>query len=188
VLLDRIREIYTGDKRDAEWQDYLKQVVTSAKERAPYAYVMAQFNEAHKTADGLTFLESLQPQRETDQDYLATLARLETEAGRQEKAVELYQKAIKAQPENPGANMALADLYDKMGKTDLAISQYKDILDKRDNSWIRTKYAGLLEKQGKKAEALEQYKAILKSDPASADAKSGISRLGPSEPAATEKK
>ena len=175
--MSSLSKIYTDDKKETEWLDYLKQLVTSTEEGAPYDNVAAEFQKAGKLADGVAFLESLAAKREKDQPLMMTLAHWSAEAGQPEKAVEIYKKMLAQDEQQPFVHYSLAGLYEKINKPDEALEEYSKCLEPRDVPPVRLKYAALLEKQGKKTEALAEYRKVAEADPANEEARAGITRL-----------
>lgn len=93
-------------------------------------------------------------------DFDAAMAFIKTEE--YEKAIELFNKVVKAVPSNSIANINLALAYKKLGKLKQAEESLKlALIAEPDNPVAHNEYALLNRKAGKFAEARSLYEKIL---------------------------
>lgn len=89
----------------------------------------------------------------------ATNARL---AGKQAKAVELFQQCLKVDPRNAAAMFELGKLYHQGQNANLALDMAKRAVETdKENIWYRFLLADLLQQYGRPAEAVTVYRGIL---------------------------
>ncbi|MCL5290975.1 MAG: tetratricopeptide repeat protein [Actinobacteria bacterium] len=112
-------------------------------------------------------------------DAKVAIALTYQQMGDNDKAVKSFEEIVKAQPSNDIARLALARARFDKGDYQEALALVRQ-LEKSDAGEADVYYlAGqIYEKLGKKTSAKAEYEKIFKLDPASADAKSAIERLG----------
>jgi tetratricopeptide (TPR) repeat protein len=87
-------------------------------------------------------------------------------SGRQEKARNLFKKAMSLDPRFPDARMHLATVYEQAGETEQAVSCYQQVLAHHPGKFVaRYLLANQLKAQGKLEEAIEHYRKIMQQQP-----------------------
>ena len=120
----------------------------------------------------------------TDKRYLnQRLAQLYNQHGRPDKALALYQNAVKEQPDDYTANSTLAQALTDANRAPEAIAIYERLLANPSlptgaQSFLRNRIGSLYEKQNDKPNAVKQYRAALKINAKDAQATEGLKRLG----------
>lgn len=102
---------------------------------------------------------------EEERNLYPTLASLYERAEMYDKAAEAYGKLIKMYPGNFRYNLALAAVYEKMGKDKEAELEYKKIMDEAKEQWAidraQTKLFELYKKQNRLGEVAAEYEKVL---------------------------
>jgi len=97
--------------------------------------------------------------------------------GSLDKALSVYQVAVKLYPRDPGLLVALGDLFRKVGLDDRAMPQYQAALKADpDNATAHTALGGILTEQGLFPAATPHFKAALSRKPKDLDAMLGLGR------------
>lgn len=102
---------------------------------------------------------------EEERNLYPTLASLYERAKMYDKAAEAYGKLIKMYLGNFRYNLALAAVYEKMGKDKEAELEYKKIMDEAKDQWAidraQTKLFELYRRQNKLGEVAAEYEKVL---------------------------
>jgi len=142
------------------------------------------YENADEYEKALDLYNEFYKQNPADNDICERIAHVNRILGNNEKAIELYSKLLKSDPNNIVALTQLADLYedtDKLlcyvtrarvneqeGSLSHALSNYKKALGEADNPqdtmYIRLSIAEILVKQENYLKAVDEYLAILEHD------------------------
>jgi Flp pilus assembly protein TadD len=99
-----------------------------------------------------------------DTNYAAAMAAMDKKEW--DKAVSLFQKALKSQPENPAAHLGLSKAYFRLGKQDKALDQVNAALTYDANNAMAYGQRGIIEKLKKQPEeALKDFQQAVKLKP-----------------------
>ncbi|HPP75287.1 MAG TPA: tetratricopeptide repeat protein, partial [Armatimonadota bacterium] len=178
AALDIMSKTYRQQNKGNEWLEFLKQHIKESKHLQPYKYFLTEYKAAGKFEEGMTFLETLIDERPDDRRVVETLAQAMAEADNFEKAVELYKKMLNPdERRNTSVYLSLAGLYEKMGKDEEAVQEYRKYLAQLDSPDQRIKLAMLLEKMGRNNEALVEYEHVIKISPNNGLAQDAVKRL-----------
>lgn len=152
------RSRQAGIARVAEMKQEAKENPNDVNIRVRLAELLGY---ARRMAEAEIYIEEIRRLTPKDVKIYLLIATVYTTAGKFDKALEFYQKALEIE-QNPGAYLGLAGVYEKRGQTEEAIKAYAKVIDlKPDSPNVIKLYADLLRDSGKRREALEMYKRSL---------------------------
>ncbi|MAY83190.1 MAG: hypothetical protein CMP59_03575 [Flavobacteriales bacterium] len=98
--------------------------------------------------------------------------------GNYEKAIALYQQAIRIDPNSAAAHYELGLVYNAVGDNQGAFEEFKIANDlDSENYWYKLSYATFLENQGKTEEAIQLFKELVEDNPSKLELKYELSKL-----------
>jgi tetratricopeptide (TPR) repeat protein len=119
----------------------------------------------HNVNDAMVFLETANALKPNDPHYMLLLAKGYLQTDRPNEAIDLLEKTEKLRPDDMAIREQLYALYEKKGDTKNALSEMKQIVDRKHDSKYMLKYAEALYANGVYADAENTIKDIRATEP-----------------------
>lgn len=171
AYVGRARAFMFFDEFEKAVLEYKKLAIVNPVGKWKYYFAIGDFFASQgQMPEAAAFWGRVAERAFTDADLYFRLATRYYWAQRPQRAVQLLQKAISIYPDNYRYYLALGNMFANLGEYELAISSYRDALQRsvqtmllpvrRIMSQTQVKYAHSLFSEGKYKEALEVYEEI----------------------------
>jgi Tfp pilus assembly protein PilF len=129
----------------------------------------AQASESADTADTMRGRQRIVLHLERGRQFL--------DSGNLDDAQRAFIEALLLAPLDPDAHTGLAEVYDRQGRPNDGVREYRAALASREDLPTRVALAGLLIRQDRLAEARAELRRVLDRDPANARAQQLLEQL-----------
>ncbi len=161
--LKALQRIYADQKKQGEYQTYLKDLVESGKPEVPYGFYYEAMKGDGKPDEAVKVLEAIQKKPNNDNTLAYALGTAYGNAGEHQKALDQFNRLIAKNAKDTSALRAAAKTYNSMGEKDKAIETWRKAYDSFNWDPSPLKEIGdIYDSQGKKAEAIKTYEEYLK--------------------------
>lgn len=144
-----------------------------------YAMAAQQHRKESDAAHALRLLESVVRGEDADSEALLYLADLYNRSSLRERAIPLYERAIRIDPSQLTGSVSLGAIRMEQGNLDEAIRLWRDALRKNPGLvLVRFNLAVALTRKKDRAGAIEVLQALLRFDPGFLPARSALKELG----------
>lgn len=166
TALEALSAIYESKKKPEEFQSYLKTLIETGADNAPYAYYVDASKKEGKNEEATTTLQQLSEKHPDSAPISSALAGLYKDTGAIDKATSIYNKLIEKNENDSGALHSLGDIYAQSGQDEKAAEHYAKSL----KLWpfdpaLQGKLGDAYARLGKKDDAIAAYKQALGMNP-----------------------